>query len=122
MNWPWTRKPSVALRFNFDDVPCRVRGVWGTAHLERGDVDSGPPERVDIECGTVTFTFPVGRMPYSGKLEWVTVHMGEITARCRVDPPMTVLKGDYLYIVQPVAFQDLGYVPGKAPGCGEAQK
>ena len=115
MKAPWSKKPKTS------NPSCSVRGVWATAHLDSGDMDSGPPERVEVECSLITFTFPVGVVKKDSTMRWSTVYMGPgVAARCKVDPPMRVLAGDYLHIVQPVSISDLEYTPGAKPhGCPE---
>ena len=101
MRWPWQSPPRK------DPPRSRIRGVWGTVHSSGGDFDTETATNVEINGERMTFYLPVGRCPFSGRLDKVTLHMGALVVELPMVPPISVGRGAYLTVIQPVEMSTL---------------
>ncbi len=85
----------------------RASDIYATVHMPEGDFNSLPPSRVDIRGAMTTYHFPFKNAPFSGEIRTVGLHMNGISTELRVNPPVTVSRGDDLTIVQPVEMMEL---------------
>ena len=87
--------------------PLHARDIYSTVHMPEGDFDSLPPSRVDINGAMTTYYFPFKSVPFSGEISRVGLHMNGVSTECRVNPPVTVRRGDSLTVIQPVGMDRL---------------
>lgn len=97
-------------------VPATVQGVYGTAHTSWGDVETGPPESMSVDCELTTYLLPIERCE-DGEITSVTLHLGVVNVEVPVTPPCRTRKGDRATVVMPVgmtAMSPAGPLPGWA--------
>jgi hypothetical protein len=85
----------------------RARDIYATVNMPTGEFASGPPSRVDIDGAMTTYHFPFKNVGFSGEITKVGLHMNGLVTECKVNPPVTVGRGDNLTIVQPVGMESL---------------
>lgn len=91
-----------------------IRGVYGTLHTADGDVDTGRPSKVEIDCELLTFTLTRYGMPFSSELFAWTLHLG--TQNVRFDVARQVFgRGDDLTVTQSVLLHVLGKTDDDPP-------
>lgn len=92
-------------------IPATIIGVYGTAHTSIGDMDSGPPTSVSIDCEITTFVFPLDIADCDYSIETFTVHFGTHWVNVPVFPVMQIRKGDFASVIQPIGMDGLSYGP-----------
>lgn len=103
---PRSPRPSWVQPVPRTAIPCRVTGVYGTVQTPIGDIDTGPPTSVEIDCEVITFDLPIENVPFSGRLgPRMTLHLGISTFQVHID--CVVHRGDNLTIVQPLSVASL---------------
>ena len=81
-------------------LPCKVVGVYGTAHTTIGDLDSGPPAQVRIDGPMFWFDLPLPVQRVSYRILSATVHLGGLSQPVGLD--MVVRSGEHCTIIQAV--------------------
>lgn len=87
-------------------IPCRVTGVYGTLHTSAGDLDTGAPRSMRIDCETLHFEFVVDKSPVGGVIHNMTLHFGVLSVLLAVDAPR-IWKGDRVHVMQSIVIDEL---------------
>lgn len=104
---PRSPRPKWAQPVKSTPIPCRVTGVYATVQTPIGDVDTGPPTSVEVDCEVITFYFPINNASFSGRVgPRATLHLGISTFHVNVDCP-PIHRGDDITIIQPLSVRTL---------------
>ena len=88
-----------------EPITAVVVGVYGTLHTDKGDVDTGLPVGIRIDCEVMTFDLPVVA-PFSARVTGFTMHFGVSNLRLKVDVP-NIRRGDHVTVVQRIDVSEM---------------
>jgi hypothetical protein len=95
-------------------IEANVTGVYATVHTTAGDIATGPPTRVDIDCESLLFYLPIEWAPFDGTIETVTLHLGTMNATLP-GGNISFREGSSVTVVSPVLIGDLSHSDGPPP-------
>lgn len=91
-------------------TPAKVTGVYATFHTDKGNVDTGPPRAIVIDCELLQFQFSID-VPFTSKVTGETLHLGVHAVALEPNVERFV-KGDHLIVLNTIHIGGLSPVFG----------